>query len=252
MKLLEGTDVSRHFGGLKALDGVTFHVSQGEILGLIGPNGAGKTTLLNCISGTLPMARGRLHFKGRELNPLGPHLRARLGIARTFQIVKPFHGLTVRQNVAVGALFGGSRSANMKQALATADGILEQVGLGPHSNQSAGILTVTQRKRLELARALATSAELVLLDEVMAGLSPVEVDSMMELIRRLNARGTTFLVIEHVMKAIMSISHRIMVLHYGEKIAEGTPEEITRNPDVISAYLGVRYMKARQAADAIH
>lgn len=252
MNLLEGTDVSRHFGGLKALDGVTFQVSQGEILGLIGPNGAGKTTLLNCISGTLPVARGRLQFKGRDLNSLAPHLRARLGIARTFQIVKPFHGLTVRQNVAVGALFGGSRPANMIEALTTADGILDQVGLGPYSHQSAGILTVTQRKRLELARALATGAELVLLDEVMAGLSPVEVDSMMELIKRLNAGGTTFLVIEHVMKAIMSISHRIMVLHYGQKIAEGTPEEITRNPDVISAYLGLRYMKARQAADAIH
>ncbi|MBI2317494.1 MAG: ATP-binding cassette domain-containing protein [Betaproteobacteria bacterium] len=247
MKLLEGTDIGRDFGGLKALDAVTFHVDRGEILGLIGPNGAGKTTLLNCISGILPVSGGRLRFKGREINSLGPHLRARLGIARTFQIVKPFQGLTVRQNVAVGALFGASRSSNTKEALKSADFVLEHVGLGPYANASAATLTVTQRKRLELARALATGAELVLLDEVMAGLNPVEIESLMELIRELNARGTTFLFIEHVMKAIMAMSHRIMVLHHGKNIAEGSPADISRNPDVISAYLGERYVKAKEA-----
>ena len=247
MILLEGHDVSRHFGGVKGVHGLTFHVNEGEILGLIGPNGAGKTTLLNCISGILPLTTGRLAFKGVPLNPLGPHLRARLGIARTFQIVKPFQGMTVRQNVAVGSLFGGNHAGNIKEALGRADAILEQVGLADYAHAPAGMLTVTQRKRLELARALATGAQLVLLDEVMAGLNAHEVDGMIALIKALNAGGTTFLVIEHVMKAIMSISHRIMVLNYGQKIADGTPDEVTANPDVIAAYLGQRYIKARQA-----
>ena len=248
--LLEARDVSVWFGGLKALEGVSFTIEPGEIVGLIGPNGAGKTTLLNAISGVVRLSRGSLWLRGQQLDRLPPHQRARLGIARTFQVVKPFHRLTVRENVAVGALFGGPEPRSMAEALARADEVLQQVGLEHFGSRNASDLTVTSRRTLELARALATGSQFVLLDEVMAGLTPVEVDRMIELIRSLNALGVTFLVVEHVMKAIMSISQRIIVLHHGQKIADGPPEAIIQDEQVIAAYLGERYVQSRRGSHA--
>jgi branched-chain amino acid transport system ATP-binding protein len=246
--ILTGANVSKYFGALKALDDVHFEVYRGEILGIIGPNGAGKTTLLSVINGTLPITRGRIFFKEREITGLRPFRIAELGISRTFQIVKPFPGMTALENVAIGALFGKEREKKMSRAMERAGEMIRKVTLKGKENILVEKLNVSERKRLELARALTQDPEILLLDEVMAGLTLREIEDIMALIQEVNRGGTTIMVIEHVMKAIMGISNRIIVLHHGQKIAEGTPDEITENQQVIAAYLGERYSKRLEEA----
>ena len=244
--MLSGRRVSKTFGALKAVWDVDFDVKKGEILGIIGPNGAGKTTLLSMINGTLSLTKGTIRFKDEVISGLKPFRIAELGISRTFQIVKPFPGMTLLENVSIGALFGKDKIRDAKEAREKTRAILSTVNLGDQENVAVENLNISERKRLELARALAMDPELLLLDEVMAGLNTAEINWIMDLIRRLNEKeGRTILVIEHVMKAIMGISHRIMVLHHGQKIAEGTPEQISNDEKVISAYLGERYAKRR-------
>jgi branched-chain amino acid transport system ATP-binding protein len=238
MRILEGEGVTKYFGGLAAISNVDFHVDQGGIVGLIGPNGAGKTTLFNLISAALPLNSGIIRFKGEKITGLKPHQICRTGVARTFQSVKIFGNIPVLGNVMLGSLFG--TSSGMSSADATKEAIesLEFVGLSAISATPAKDLTLANQKRLEVARALATKPELLLLDELVAGLNATETAQAMELVTKIRNRGITILVIEHVMKAIMSICDRIMVLHHGVKIAEGTPKEITNNRTVIEVYLG--------------
>jgi branched-chain amino acid transport system ATP-binding protein len=248
--ILWGTGVTRTFGAPKAVWEVDFQVRKGEILGVIGPNGAGKTTLLSMINGTLALTRGEIRFKEQVVSGLRPFRIAKLGISRTFQIVKRFPGMTLLENVAIVALFGKDKIRDAREAQDKTRSILETVNLSGRENMAVESLNISERKRLELARALAMDPELLLLDEVMAGLNPAEIDWIMGLIRRLNEKeGRTILVIEHVIKAIMGISHRILVLHHGRKIAEASPEQISRDESVISAYLGERYAR-RRGADA--
>lgn len=248
--VLKGSRVTRCFGALRAVWNVDFEVKQGEILGIIGPNGAGKTTLLSLINGTLPLTDGEIFFKNEKISGLKPFKIAERGISRTFQIVKPFPGMTVLENVSIGALFGKDKIKDARLAREQTRHILSRVGLEGKENLRVENLNISERKRLELARALAMDPELLLLDEVMAGLNTTEVESIMELIQELNRQGRTILIIEHVMKAIMGVSHRILVLHHGEKIAEGSPEAISRDDRVISAYLGERYARMRGSAHA--
>jgi branched-chain amino acid transport system ATP-binding protein len=250
--ILEGKGVTKSFGGVKAVKDVSFQVKKGEILGLIGPNGAGKTTLLNCVSGVFPLTAGEMYFKGEKISGLKPYEITRKGIGRTFQVVKPFHGMTVRENVAIGALFGkkDEEKASLSEVWEKVDEIMEFVHLADWGNKYTNELTIAYRKRLELARALAMEPELLLLDEVMAGLNPKEIEFTMEIVQQINEKGITVIMIEHVMKAIMGICQRIMVLRWGENIAVGTPEEICNNPMVIEAYLGERYTAAQKANKA--
>ena len=243
--ILRGTGVTKNFGALKAVSNLDFEVRRGEILGIIGPNGAGKTTFLSLINGTLPLTRGEIFFKDEKISGLKPFRIAERGISRTFQIVKPFPGMTVLENVSIGALFGKDKIRDASAAREKTRSILAKVNLGGKEDLRVENLNISERKRLELARALAMDPELLLLDEVMAGLNTSEIDSVMELIIELNRQGRTILVIEHVMKAIMGISHRVMVLHHGVKIAEGEPSAVTNDEGVISAYLGERYAKMR-------
>ena len=239
---VEAKDVVVRFGGLVALDGVTLSVARGEILGLIGPNGAGKTTLLSVMSGTQRPSSGAVFVEGHDITRVPTYRIIGLGLARTFQVVKPFANLTVRENVAVGALFGRhGTSRSSRAAFAAADMVLERVGLAPEAKRSASELTLAGRKRLEIAKALATDPEVLLLDEVMAGLTPHEVDRAMDLLRDVNGGGVTLVVVEHVMKAIMGISQRVVVLHQGRLIAQGLPAAVVADPLVIEAYLGTRY-----------
>lgn len=248
MGILQARGVTKVFGGLAALSGVSFDLREGEILGLIGPNGSGKTTLVNVITGTLSCSGGDVLFQGRSIRELPPYEIARLGIGRTFQVVKPFHNLTVLENVVVGALFGSrGGSKDIAAARQHANGILDFVGLAHRAHAPAEGLNVPERKRMELARALAMRPTILFLDEVMAGLNPTEIDAAVELIKRIRDRGITLMVIEHVMKAIRNLSDRIMVLFHGEKLTEGLPEEVLSNPDVISAYLGRRYVEQARA-----
>jgi branched-chain amino acid transport system ATP-binding protein len=242
---LEG--VTKRFGGVAALNDVTFTVAEGEILGIIGPNGAGKTTLLNCVSGVYPADAGRITFNGQDISHMAPHRVARLGIGRTFQVVKPFQSMTVRENAAVGALFG-SQQARLppREAFKLADEILELVGMNAKAFAKVGSLTVPDRKRLEVARALATRPRLLLLDEVMAGLNPVEVDEALDMVRAVHARGITIVLIEHVMRVVVGVCHRAVVLNFGQVLAEGEPKQVLKNPQVIEAYLGEKYAQ-RQA-----
>lgn len=235
--LLSLQGVSKRFGGLQALTNVTFDLPEGQILGLIGPNGAGKTTLFNAINGVYPPEAGRIMFRNKDVTRAKPYDHAKLGMARTHQIVQPLNELSVRENVMVGACFGHERQ-DLGNAAKIADEVLEFVGLAPRADQLAGSLNVAQKKRLEMARALAARPYLLLLDEVLAGLNPSEIDGMVQTVLKIREKGVTIIMIEHVMKAVMNVSDRIIVLDYGQQIAEGSPEEIAKDEKVIEAYLG--------------
>jgi branched-chain amino acid transport system ATP-binding protein len=233
--LLVSDRVSRRFGGLQALSEVSFEVRHGEILGLIGPNGAGKTTMFGTISGLVTPSSGSISYLGDDITNVPPHLRALRGIGRTFQIVQPFVHLTTLENVLIGLVAQGHSVAVSRRIAAE---VLDYLGLGRRKDVPAGQLTLPEKKRLELARAFAPRPKLLLLDEVMAGLTPTEVDEMMPVLLSIRKEGATILIVEHVMRAIMSISDRIVVLANGQKIAEGLPAEIARNEQVITSYLG--------------
>jgi branched-chain amino acid transport system ATP-binding protein len=234
--LLEVKGLSKSFAGLRAAQDVTFSVGEGEIVALIGPNGAGKTTCFNMIAGVHRPDAGMVLLDRQRLDGLRPDQICRAGVGRTFQLVKPFAGLSVLDNVVVGAL---KACRGVAEARERADEVLDLLGLGGKRGDSAASLTLPERKRLELARALATGPRLLLLDEVMAGLRPTEIDLMVQVLCGLNAeRGITILLIEHVMRAVMALARRIVVMHHGEIIAQGTPEEVTTNPAVIASYLG--------------
>jgi len=245
--LLEVKNMSVHFGALKAVDDVSFSIDQGELIGFIGPNGAGKTTTINLLTGVYRKSAGQVVFQDQDITKITPNRVARLGIARTFQITKPLIGMTVKENAMAGALFGtAGRKVNVKIAREKAEESLELTGMIDKRDFPVSKLTVPDRKRMELARSLATDPILLLLDEVMAGLRPREIDEALELIKTINEKmNTTILFIEHVMRAVMSISQRIIVLNSGRKIAEGSPEEISNHPQVIEAYLGRKYMERR-------
>jgi branched-chain amino acid transport system ATP-binding protein len=236
MNILECKGVTKHFGALTAVDEVDLCLKDREILGMIGPNGAGKTTLFNCLVGTTPLSSGRIILNGRDITGLAPHRICRLGLTKTFQITQPFQEMTVSENVLVGALFGGRMK--MAEAKRKVTEILEFVGLADQRRKLSSAISVPARRRLELARALATGASTLLLDENMAGLNPREIDEALELIRAIRSSGKSLIVVEHIMRAVMGISDRIVVLNYGAKIAEGTPSEILSNAVVIEAYLG--------------
>jgi branched-chain amino acid transport system ATP-binding protein len=239
--ILEIDHVTRRFAGLIAVNDDSFTLDEGEILGVIGPNGAGKTTLVSLISGTLAPSAGDIMFEGHSIKSLSAFRRARLGIGRTFQIMRPFPGLSVLDNVAVGALFGrGEGTAQLNEAREKARQHLEFVGLGRFADQRADELGGPGRKRLELAKALAMQPKLLLCDEVMAGLNHVEIDEVIDIIRKVRDSGITILVIEHVIKAIKSLSDRLLVMHHGEKIADGDPDTVLSDATVIEAYLGKR------------
>jgi branched-chain amino acid transport system ATP-binding protein len=244
--LLTGEKISKYFGGLAALSDVTFQIERGEIVGLIGPNGAGKTTLVNVITAVYPASKGKIRFQEEDITHAKPYQIGRMGIARTFQIVKPFSRMTVKENVLIGALFGKSgMKRTTQEALIKVEEVLEFIGLEEKKDFPVEETTIPDRKRLELAKALAMEPDLLFLDEVMAGLRPKEMEDVMALIKELNRNGITILLIEHVMKAIMGISHRVIVLHEGRLIAGGTPEDISKDEKVIRAYLGSRYAKRR-------
>lgn len=235
--ILQVDNVTKQFGGLTAVKSVSFDLPEGEILGLLGPNGAGKTTLFNCINGVYPPTRGRVIFRGQEITGFRPYQAARLGMARTHQIVRPLNELSVRDNVVVGACYG-REGLGLGAAQRVADEVLALVGLYERRDQLAGSLNVAQKKRLEMARALSSRPYLLLLDEVLAGLNTTEVTGMLETIRQIRHQGVTIIMIEHIMHAIMNLSHRILVLNYGELIAQGPPAVVAQNPTVIEAYLG--------------
>jgi branched-chain amino acid transport system ATP-binding protein len=235
MSLLQIRKVSRFFGGLAAVKDVSFEVRKGEILGLIGPNGAGKTTLFNVVNGFYPPSRGEVQFRGERISGLKPHQICKRGMARTFQVVKPLQRMSVLDNVIASAYL---RAKDRKRAEEIANEALRFAGLQDDRHVISKGLPLGKRKRLEIARALATKPELLLLDESFAGLNPAELDESIGIVRKIKEQGITIMIIEHHMKVIMSISDRIIVLSYGEKLAEGTPQEIGRDPQVIEAYLG--------------
>lgn len=236
-RVIVGEGVTKRFGGMTAVDRVDFELRKGEILGLIGPNGAGKTTLFNCISGFLSADEGTITLNGTKISKLNPDRICHLGLGRTFQAAQNFPDFSVRENVRMGALFG-KKGVSYSEADRLTDEIIAFTGLGKYSGMAVPDMPLAVQKRIEVARALATKPGVMMLDEMMAGLNPAEVDEAMELVRRIRSGGVTILMIEHVMKAIMSICDRIIVLHHGVLIAEGTPDQVANDPQVIEVYLG--------------
>jgi branched-chain amino acid transport system ATP-binding protein len=236
--ILEVKDLTKTFGGLVAVSELEFSVKEGEIIGLIGPNGSGKTTSFNLISGFLKPDNGEVLFNGEDITGLKPHRICHSGMARTFQLTKPFAGMSALQNVMIGCMYGGDPECNMGRAEGESTKILDFVGLGGKGASPASSFSVVDRKRLEVARALATKPKMLLLDEMMSGLTATEMEETLELVKAISDSGVTLIVVEHVMKAIMELSHRLIVLNYGEKIAEGNPRDVVKNELVIEAYLG--------------
>ncbi len=248
--ILVADRLSQNFGGIRAVNDVSFALKEGEIVALIGPNGAGKTTLVNLMTGVHQPSSGRIRFKGEDVTAQRPFEAARRGLARTFQIVQPFPRMTVLENVAAGALFGGARGS-VADATAVARTEIEAMGLTPFADRPASALTLAGRKRLELAKSMAMQPKVLMLDEVNAGLNASEIDGALRLIRTIAERGVTILVIEHLMKVVLSLAQRVLVLHHGQLIAEGGAAEIVRDQRVIEAYLGEKFAR-RIAAEGSH
>ena len=242
MSLLKIDNLTKQFGGLTAVSNLSFELEKGEILGLIGPNGAGKTTVFNCLTGFLNPDQGIMHFMDKPATGLKPFQYSQMGLARTFQIVKPFPSISVLENVMVGAL---SKTKSTKSAREESIRIINMAGLGKMVDTEAQSLPLPMRKRLELARALATKPTILFLDEVMAGLNPTEVDEIIDLIKKINQNGVSVLLIEHVMRGVMALSQRVIVINYGEKIAEGSPQDVVKDEEVIKAYLGKEFIDAQ-------